>query len=76
MTDYKREDPRDFSPWDRTPARVTAAELVTILTRGNRSVEDHELGVLVKDHDEKVEWLFWSFSPGSPYEGQYDVGYL
>ena len=67
MSDYKREDPRDFSPWDRTPARVTAA--------GNGSVEEDERGVLVKDHDQKVEWLFWSFSPDSKYYGQYDVGY-
>ena len=64
-----------FSPWDRTPARVTAAELVTILTQGNRSVEVHEFGVLVKDHDQKVEWLLMTFSPDSKYYGQYDVGY-
>ena len=75
MSDYKSEDPCDFSPWDRTPARVTATELVTILTQGNRTAGVHELGVVVKDHDQKVEWLFMTFSPGSPYEGQYDVGY-
>ena len=75
MPDYKREDPSDFSPWDRTPARVTAAELVTIAAEGNRTREDVDDGVVIRDHDLKVEWFFWSFSSSSRYFGQYDVGY-
>ena len=72
---YTREDPRDFSPWDRAPLRVTEAELLEILSRGNRTKERHEFGFLVKDHDEKTEWLFMTFPPDHKHHGDYDVGY-
>lgn len=80
--EYTRENPRDFSPSGEDglpregPARVTANELLTILSQGKRTVERREFGFLVKDHDKKVEWLFMAFSPGNRYHGDYDVGYL
>lgn len=78
---YTREDPRHFSrPGEdglplEGPARVTEAELSEILSQGNRTKERHEFGFLVKDHDEKTEWLFMTFPPDHKHHGDYDVGY-
>ena len=74
-TIYERKNPRDFSPWDRTPARLTVDELNTIAAEGNRTREDVDGGVVIKDHDLKVEWFFWAFSSDSEYNTRYDVGY-
>ena len=73
---YSRESPMHFCPFDRpVPARVSQEELDEIINSGNMTSHTHEMGVLVKDHDNQVEYLFMNFSPGHQYEGFYDVGY-